>query len=479
MLLNSFSFMVVVGLVAVLYVIFMAVPASGTPARRTSLANTLLLILSYVFFLTHSPAGAVILFGVTVVAYFSGLILGHHRGPRARPWLTFSLVLLALVPLLIFKYYNFVSGAIADALGALGVTLETGRISWIIPLGISFFTFQALGYIFDVYRGKEQPERNFGHFMLFIAFFPQIASGPISRAGELLPQIKNTRTFAYSDVTAGVKLLLWGYFLKAVFADRMAMYADPVFANYTNFSGWTCFQASIAYSLQIYGDFAGYSLMAIGVGRIFGFHLPTNFQRPYLSASVTEFWRRWHMSLSRWLRDYVYIPLGGSRCSTHKTYRNILATFIVSGIWHGANWTFLAWGAIHGVVQSIEKFFHLNGTPSHRLTRLLRIALTFLVVNFAWIFFRSPSIADGWKFIVRIFTCADGVPLSIKNTTVVLILMSAAVVLVKEIIEETRPGVSLVNHSNAAVRWATCLALILAILLFGVLDSGQFIYVNF
>ena len=231
---------------------------------------------------------------------------------------------------------------------------------WAVPIGISFFSFQAYGYLADVYYRRTDCERNLRDYALFISFFPQIASGPISKAKDLLPQIKSLKTFDADKATQGLKLLLWGLFLKVVLADRLGLYVDSIYDNYTYQTGFSLFVASLCYSLQIYGDFAGYSLMAIGVAKVLGFDLINNFNRPYFATSITDFWHRWHISLSIWLRDYVYIPLGGSRCSKLRTYWNIFATFLVSGIWHGANWTFIIWGIIHGVAQIAEKALRLQ-----------------------------------------------------------------------------------------------------------------------
>jgi D-alanyl-lipoteichoic acid acyltransferase DltB (MBOAT superfamily) len=452
--------------------------------KRPRLANWFLLIISYAFFVAYSPTAAAILFVVSLLAYAAGIIIENSRQrpfPRSAKIATLMAVAV-VVPLLVFKYYNFVVANIAHAFRFVNVDFSVAPANWIIPLGISFFTFQALGYVLDVRAGREKAERNLPDFLLFVGFFPQIASGPISRASELLPQIKSERTFNYDLVVSGLRLMLWGYFLKAVFADRLALYANPVFASYQNFSGVTCLKASLCYTLQIYGDFAGYSLMAIGLARVFGFRIVDNFMRPYFAVSVTDFWRRWHISLSRWLRDYIYIPLGGSRCSKPKTYRNILVTFLVSGIWHGANWTFIVWGLIHGVVQAIEKFLGLQKAPSSKVVKAVRIAITFLIVNFAWIFFRSPSIADAWQFIAKIFTAAPGLSLDTAKTDVLFMAMSVAIVFVKELVEETdgdSTKISLFSNQNIVVRWTSYFVVVFLILLCGVLDAGQFIYVNF
>ena len=247
-----------------------------------------------------------------------------------------------------------------------------------------FYTFQSLGYLFDVYYKKERAEKSFFDYALFVSFFPQVFSGPISKAGELLPQIKQKRTFKYEQGVQGLKFLLWGMFLKLVLADMIGLYVDKVVADYAMYNGTTCILSAFFCSFQIYGDFAGYSLMAVGVAKTMGFDLINNFNRPFFSVSITDFWRRWHISLSRWLKDYVYIPMGGSRCSKLRNYWNIFVTFLVSGIWHGANWTFIVWGIIHGVVQIIEKALGINNKESKGVMRLLRIVATFIIFTIAY-----------------------------------------------------------------------------------------------
>ena len=420
MLFNSFGFICLIPVVLFVYYLALHVCRRGGNTSVNRTGNIMLLVLSYGFFFTHQPAYTLLLFGITAVTYIFGLIFSHlpqdtpHQ--RRRRWLLVSAaVILVVLPLAIFKYSNFLLDLSRSILTPAGIDTGNTKFSFIVPLGISFFTFQALGYMWDVYYGRFPAEKNFADYMLFVAFFPQIASGPISRASTLLPQIKQTRRLDWADLTAGIRLLLWGYFLKAVFADRVAIIANPVFNNYEYYSGATCFLGSIMYSLQIYGDFAGYSLMAIGIGRMFGFRLPGNFSRPYFSASVSEFWRRWHISLSAWLRDYVYIPLGGSRKGKVRTYGNLFTTFLVSGIWHGASLTFVFWGLLHGLFQSIEKFFSISNRPEGRFWLIVRITLTFLLVNFAWIFFRMPSFSDSIHFIGKIFTATPGLAIKPSN----------------------------------------------------------------
>jgi D-alanyl-lipoteichoic acid acyltransferase DltB (MBOAT superfamily) len=314
--------------------------------------NCFLILASYLLYANWKPAYTLILLAVTLLTYIGARYIEAKKEHRKRG-IIFTFATLTLVPLLVFKYYNFVSESVWDLLSSIGLRYELHGLNWAIPVGISFYTFQALGYLFDVYYKKEKAEKSFFDYALFVSFFPQVFSGPISKARELLPQIKEKRMFNYEQGVQGLRSLLWGMFLKLVLADRLGLYVDKVVGSYSMYDGPTCFMSAIFYSLQIYGDFAGYSLMAVGVAKLMGFDLINNFNRPYFSVSITDFWRRWHISLSRWLKDYVYIPMGGSRCSKMRNYWNIFVTFLVSGIWHGANWTFIVWGVIHGVAQII------------------------------------------------------------------------------------------------------------------------------
>lgn len=344
-----------------------------------------------------------------------------------------------------------------------------------------FFHISALSYLYDVYYEKIKTEKNLWDYMLFVAFFPQILSGPINRANELLPQIKNNRSFNYEKTAFGFKQMLYGMFLKVVLADRLGMYVDTVYGDWSLQTGVTCAVASVAYSLQIYADLAGYSLMAIGVGHILGFDFANNFNRPYFSVSVTDFWHRWHISLSSWLRDYVYIPLGGSRCSKKRNYVNIMITFLVSGIWHGANWTFIVWGLIHGLFQVIEKILGLNKRESKNcVEKAIRILVTFFVVNLVWIFFRMPSLSESVDFICYTAANLTG-KLFLPDADKVLYLTIALFIFaIKEFLDEYKPQrVSLWNSKHIMIRYITYVAMIFLIFMIGVLDSGNFIYLNF
>ena len=391
--------------------------------------------------------------------------------------------MLGLLPLLVFKYYNFINNSISEGLAAIGFHFSLPGLNWAIPIGISFFTFQAVGYMLDVYHGRIMAEKDLADYLLFVSFFPSILSGPINKASLVLPQIKNLRPyFDYDKALKGLKLLLWGMFMKVVVADRVGLYVDTVLPSYMNYNGITCFAASVFYTIQIYADFAGYSLMAIGVGKVLGFELTENFRRPYFSVSITEFWHRWHISLSTWLKDYVYIPLGGSRCSKLRNYWNIFVTFLVSGIWHGANWTYIVWGCMHGILQIIEKALGLNKLKvENGWVKALRIVITFLVVNFAWIFFRMPTIGDACGVIGRIFDFNQSMTLDIGSRHIfVLMILGTIILFIKDLLDEYTPTkLRLFDNNNRLLRWVAYVSVIVLIMLTGVFDAGQFIYANF
>ena len=390
--------------------------------------------------------------------------------------------LLGLLPLLVFKYYNFFNENVTAFVESVGIKFTLPGLNWAIPIGISFFTFQAVGYMLDVYYGRIKAEKDFLSYALFISFFPSIVAGPINKASLVIPQLKSIRPyFDYNKTVEGLKMLLWGMFMKVVVADRVALYVDTVFSSYMNYTGVTCFVASILYTIQIYADFAGYSLMAIGVGKTLGFELTENFRRPYFAVSVTDFWRRWHISLSTWLKDYVYIPLGGSRCSKVRNYLNIFITFLVSGIWHGANWTFIIWGIWHGIFQIIEKAIGQQKCEYGWFGKSIKILITFLLVNFAWIFFRMPTLSDAIGMIIRIFDYTLPMTLYISALpTPPLIAMGCLLLFAKDCCDEFFPQrLRLMNNSKIYVRWTTYIGLIVLILLMGVFSSDQFIYANF
>jgi D-alanyl-lipoteichoic acid acyltransferase DltB (MBOAT superfamily) len=353
-------------------------------------------------------------------------------------------------------------------------------LNWAVPVGISFFTFQAVGYMLDVYHQRVKAEKNLLDYVLFVSFFPQVTSGPISTAEDLMPQIKATHRFDYEQGKQGLKQLLWGMFIKLVIADRLGLFVDTVYANYIHYNGTTCFLASVFYTLQIYCDFAGYSLMAIGIARTLGFNLIDNFRRPYLATSITDFWKRWHISLTRWLTRQVYIPMGGSRCSKPRTYWNIFVTFLVSGIWHGANWTFIVWGCLHGLLQIVEKALGWQKYEGKNwAVKIIRIAVTFILVNFAWVFFRMHNIGDALAIVGKMIIDIGMPRLSDMMIWEWMMAVSGLLILFfKDLRDEFFPT-NFEIFEYQWVRWVVYLLLFCMILNFGVLDGGSFIYVSF
>jgi len=398
---------------------------------------------------------------------------------RHKKRLVWLFAILGVLPLLIFKYYNFINNSLSDGLAAIGLQFTLPGLNWAVPVGISFFTFQAVGYMLDVYHRRIKAEKNLIDYLLFVSFFPQIASGPISKADELLPQIKKERTFNYNQAVSGLKYLLWGMFLKVVLADRAGIYVDTVFASYDKFSGAGCALASVLYSIQIYADFAGYSLMAVGLAKMFGFDLINNFKRPYFATSISEFWKRWHISLTRWLTQQIYIPLGGSRCGKTRTYWNIMVTFLVSGIWHGANWTFIIWGCIHGVFQIVEKALGWNKKESKGIVKTIRIVFTFAIVTVAWVIFRSPSVADAFGFIGRCTHMTGRVIPDGATEQLVYFVLALIPLFVYEFFNELNPTLYNRIKKNVIIRWVTYLVLFVMIVLVGIHDGSSFIYVSF
>ena len=474
MLFNSLKFLLIFPLI---FGIHWAIPARWIQVRKI-----FLILVSYLLYMNFKSAFALVLLAVTLVTYWGGHLLELSKNDdeskaRQKKRLVWLFALLGIFPLLVFKYYNFINNSLSEGLSAIGLRFSLPGLNWAVPVGISFFTFQAVGYMLDVYHKRIKAEKNLIDYVLFVSFFPQIASGPISKADELLPQIKKERTFDYNQAVSGLKYLLWGMFLKVVLADRAGIYVDTVFEAYEKFSGLGCIIASVLYSLQIYADFAGYSLMAVGVAKTLGFDLINNFKRPYFATSVTEFWKRWHISLTRWLTQQIYIPLGGSRCSKIRTYWNILVTFLVSGIWHGANWTFIVWGGIHGVFQIIEKALGWNKKESRGLVKALRIIFTFTIVTVAWVIFRSPSISDAFGIIGRYFILSGNYIADVL--TLIYIVIALIPFFLLEIGKEYATGFYDKLKSYTIVRWTVYVVLLAMIITVGVHDGSSFIYVNF
>ncbi|WP_025739880.1 MBOAT family O-acyltransferase [Aquimarina pacifica] len=407
MLFNSISFFIFLPIVFILYWFVFS--------KKTSFQNAFILIASYVFYALWDWRFLFLILASTLVDYFMGqLIFKSPSGKRRKTWLWIS-ILFNIGLLGFFKYYNFFVESWIDLLNTVGYPItNTWTLQIILPVGISFYTFQTMSYSLDIYYNRLTPTKNFISFATFVGFFPQLVAGPIERASNLLTQLSKKRNFDYRQCTDGLKLILWGLFKKVAIADAIAPIVDDIFANYTDHPASTLILGVCLFSFQVYGDFSGYSDIAIGTSKMLGIELMSNFKFPTFSRNVAEYWQRWHISLSTWFRHYLYIPLGGSRGSKLSSVRNICIIFIVSGFWHGANWTFIAWGAIHALfyipvfLMGKNRIYMNNVVAENRmlpsLKEVLQIISTFILVTFSRIFFRSESITDAWGYLKRIFS---------------------------------------------------------------------------
>lgn len=358
----------------------------------------LLLLVSYFFYAYGNGQYVPLIAFSTIVDYIAARQIHRHEDESTRrAWLAAS-VAVNLGVLFIFKYVDFLLGSGSSVLAAFGVDTVAPQLGWVLPIGISFYTFQSMSYTIDVFRRKIDPEPNLGIMATYVAFFPQLVAGPIERAKNLLPQFHETHRFHVDRAVSGLQQVLWGFFKKVVIADRVAIYVNTVYNDLDGHQGWTLILATLFFGIQIYCDFSGYSDIAIGTARILGFDLMENFRQPYFAQSVRAFWGRWHISLSTWFRDYLYIPLGGNRGAVRRTVRNVLIVFTVSGLWHGAGWTFIVWGFLHGMAVAVQAVLRARGVESvggnNMLAAWMRILLTFAFVNLTWIFFRANDLGD-------------------------------------------------------------------------------------
>ena len=439
-----------------------------------------MLLLSYYFYLNLNPVYGLLLIAVSLITYGCGLVLERTTEPRRKKISLSVCLLLNFSGLFIFKYYNFLNESIYLFMSVVGLRWEVPYLKVLLPIGISFFSFQAAGYIIDIYRGTIKAERNILTYSLFVSFFPVILAGPIQKARVLIPQLRKKHPLLYENVIGGLKMMLWGYFMKLCVADRLGTYVDSVFNNLSNHNGTSIAIASIFYSIQIYGDFAGYSLTALGCAKVMGFNLPENFHRPYFSTSIKEFWKRWHIALSSWFMEYLYFPLGGSRVNYVRYLMNLMIVFLVSGLWHGAAWTFVLWGALHGTYQILEalcKKYFGEPTYKHWWSIALNVLFVFFLVNLAWIFFRANSISDALLAIQKIFT-NPGTPF-LSPMAMLFGILSFLILAIKDFADEFKPELKLMASDNIVVSTITCAILTVYVILFGVLDSSQFIYFQF
>ncbi len=415
MVFNSFAFLIFFPVFLLLYKVL--------PIK---VRWVMMLILSYIFYMGWQPDLLYLILFTTVVSYAAALFIEKFEGKRGLQR-TFMIIAVAvsLAVLFFFKYFNFAAENIAALLTSFGVQIGDPTLDLILPVGISFYTFQTLSYVIDVYRGSIKAERHFGYYALFVSFFPQLVAGPIERPENLLPQLKTKNPFTVNDVTMGLKFMLVGFFKKIVIADGVSHIVNTVYNNATGgneiVNGFTVLVATVLFAVQIYCDFSGYTDIAIGCSRILGIKLMQNFNDPYSATSIKDFWRRWHISLTSWFTDYVYIPLGGSRCKKWRHLLNLMIVFLLSGIWHGAAWTYILWGVLHGIYQIIG---NLIAKPRSALYKKLGIRedslpvkmgkhlVTFTLVCFSWMIFRANSLGELWFLIKTLFTGWGGISIS-------------------------------------------------------------------
>jgi len=479
MLFNSLDFALFLPLVFILYWVIVK--------GQLKLQNALILASSYLFYGWWDARFLLLIAASTLIDYSIGRQLAGTENTKRRKFLLWMSIVANIGILGYFKYANFFIENFIEAFSTFGLELHPTTLKVILPVGISFYTFQTLSYTIDVYRKKLEPTKDFMAFAAFVSFFPQLVAGPIERATHLLPQFYKNRTFTYDRAVNGLRQILWGFFKKLVIADNCAKYANIIFDNPQDLNGSTLAIGSFLFAFQIYGDFSGYSDIAIGTSRLFGFDLKQNFAHPYFSRDIAEFWRRWHISLSTWFRDYVYIPLGGSRENKATTIRNVFIIFLVSGFWHGANWTFIAWGGLHALFFLPLLLFQKNRKnltvvaensflPSVR--EVLAITLTFGLTVLAWIFFRSETISQAVDILGSIFSesiIEKPSILPIKVIVYIVLFMS-----IEWLGRRNKYAIENISFLNKPLRWLFYLGLLLTIYFLGRFSQEiEFIYFQF
>lgn len=464
-----------------------------------------LLIASYFFYMCWNAKYALLLLTSTVVTWLCARLVHAAKKPVMRKLILAVCLCVNLGILFFFKYFDFFLANCNRILSALHMELPEKGFDVLLPVGISFYTFQALGYTIDVYRGKVAPEKNILRYALFVSFFPQLVAGPIERSGSLLGQLRDLerkKLWNYENVTGGLTLMVWGLFIKMVIADRVAILVNHIFESYYLYGTVVLAAGAIGFAIQIYCDFMGYSTIAVGAARVMGFRLMENFETPYFSRSVSEFWKRWHISLSTWFRDYVYIPLGGNRRSRLRKYFNVMVTMGVSGLWHGASWTYVIWGLLHGLYQVIGdmtgglriKLYDALHTKKESFSfRLAQTVSTFLLADIAWIFFRAPSVSHALRFCRRLVTKWD--PWDLFNGEIYtlgldrrefhILGVSLVILFLVDLLRYRKKQeiTAFLQEQCVWFRWGAIIAMITATLVFGIygveFESSQFIYFQF
>jgi D-alanyl-lipoteichoic acid acyltransferase DltB (MBOAT superfamily) len=450
-----------------------------------------LLSASCLFYSAFIPIYIFILFFTILIDYVAGIYIEKSKLFLRKVYLILSLVC-NLGILAYFKYYNFFIDNINSLFTFFDQPSEIKLISIILPIGLSFHTFQAMSYTIEVYRGNQKAEKHFGYYALYVMFYPQLVAGPIERPQNILHQFHKEKFFKYSNVVSGLKLMLLGIFKKVVIADRIAVLTDLTYASPHSYSSLALLLSVILFSFQIYCDFSGYSDVAIGSARVMGFDLMKNFNNPYSSTNISQFWSKWHISLSTWFRDYLYIPLGGNKNGRLITFRNILIVFLLSGLWHGANWTFLVWGGIHGLILIIYNLFVRNSELNNSLLnykfyRVICIIFNFSIVSVAWVFFRSNNLSDSFYIIKSI---PDGIMLFLINflnfdfqnllpVSIFVILLSVGFIFLLQFFDSYKLRITKFISYNVYFRWLFYYIIVFSILFFGVFEDKQFIYFQF
>lgn len=482
MLFNSLSFAIFLPIV---FIVYWALPHKWR--------WVVLFVSSYYFYMSWNVKYVVLILFTTFISYACAIGLERAEEKRKKKILIVSTMVASLGCLFFFKYFNFASESIAGILNCFSLQVHPVTLKLLLPVGISFYTFQTLGYVIDVYRGEVKAEKNFGKYATFIAFFPQLVAGPIERTKNLMPQILEEHRFDYEKAAAGLRLMAWGFLKKMVIADTIAASVDTVYDSLRLYKGFPLLVVSILFSIQIYCDFAGYSDIAVGTAKLFGIDLMKNFDSPYFATSVRDFWNRWHISLSSWLRDYVYIPLGGNRVSKARNAWNLIVTFLISGLWHGANWTYVVWGGIHGLAQVAEKFLLQKKKKEQQKPGGIRwwtsVLITFVFATFTWVFFRAETIGDAFYVFGNMFQGITNpalyvsqidVYLGIDKLTLIGMVLSIGMLLVFDYYSLTVDVLEKLKEKKTVVRWSVYLIFILFLIFNIPVTSGQeFIYFQF
>jgi D-alanyl-lipoteichoic acid acyltransferase DltB (MBOAT superfamily) len=426
----------------------------------------------------------------TLIDYVAGIQMGKTEAKSERRKYLILSLFTNLGLLFAFKYFNFFNESARQIFDYFNIFYNVPSFNVLLPVGISFYTFQTLSYTIDVYRGEKKPERHFGIFALYVAFFPQLVAGPIERSTRLLPQFYQNHHFQYDRITDGLKLMLWGFFKKVVIADRLAILVNQVYNSPHDYTGFPLIIATYFFAFQIYCDFSGYSDIAIGAAQVMGYDLMENFNRPYFSKSISEFWKRWHISLSTWFRDYLYIPLGGNRVGKWRWYFNLFIVFLISGLWHGANWTFVVWGALHGfyLIASIitqkyrDKLSNLSGLEHFpKFQKHLRVFITFHLVTFSWIFFRANSISDAFYITKHLFVNFQikWIDLGLTRNGFLVAIASILFMEFIHLIQRRSRIRHMLRRKPLYIRLPIYIIIAASILLFGIFRSNEFIYFQF